>query len=95
MSRAFVKEDDQQRPKPKYDLPDPESDYYEEAAALALLEGANQGDTKSAETATGYRWGEPRLVPHVKAVLEKAREEEDYRAEQLAKRFLRAAKRLE
>lgn len=94
MSRAFVNEDANAPREPTYDLPDPESDYYDEAAAIALLEGANQGDTKSAEQATGYRWGEPRLVPYVEAVLERAEAEDDLRAAQLARRFLRQAKQL-
>lgn len=94
MSRAFVDEDANAPREPSYDLPDPESGYYDEAAAIALLEGANQGNTKSAEEATGYRWGEPRLVPYVEAVLERAEAEDDLRAAQLARRFLRRAKRL-
>lgn len=93
MSRAFVKEDDHE-PEPRYNLPDPDSDYYEEAAALALLEGANQGDSRSAEKATGYRWGEPLLVPHVEKILSEAEERDDLRTAQLARRFLREAKRL-
>jgi len=93
MSRAFVNEDANAPRRPTYSLPDPDSDYYDEAAAIALLEGANQGDRKSAEEATGYRWGEPHLVPYVEAVLEKAEAEDDLRAAQLARRFLREAER--
>ena len=43
MSRAFVKEDDHE-PEPEYRLPDPDSDYYPEAAAWALIQGADAGD---------------------------------------------------
>ncbi|MDT8341949.1 MAG: hypothetical protein RQ751_10595 [Longimicrobiales bacterium] len=90
MSRAFAKEDDT-LPEPEYRLPEPDSEYYDEAAAWALIQGADAGDTKSAEVATGYRWGEARLVPHMRAILERAREEDQPRVAQLARRFLRAA----
>ncbi|MBW3534589.1 MAG: hypothetical protein KY453_05140 [Gemmatimonadetes bacterium] len=91
MSRAFVNEDAGLTPEPSYDLPDPGSKHYEEAAARALLQGADQGDSLGAERATGRRWGQSELVPHVRDLLEKARAEGDARMEQLAKRFLRAA----
>lgn len=90
MSRAFAKEDDS-LPEPDYRLPDPEAEYYDEAAAWALIHGADAGDTKSAEVATGYRWGEPVLVPHVQAILERAEADDELRVAQLARRFLRAA----
>lgn len=92
MSRAFTKEDDS-LPEPDYRLPDPDSDYYDEAAAWALIQGADAGDTRSAELATGYRWGEPSLVPHVETILERAIGEDQLRVAQLARRFLRAARR--
>jgi len=91
MSRAFVNEDGGREPEPRYDLPDAESAYYDEAAAWALIQGADQGDSPSAERATGYRWGEAKLVPHVRRILESAREQDQTRVEQLARRFLRAA----
>lgn len=91
MSRAFVKEDANPEPEPNYGLPDPDSPYFNEAAARALIEGANQGNTKSAELATGYRWAEPSLVPHVLAIREEARERGDERSVQLATRYLRRA----
>lgn len=93
MSRAFVNEDAAQGPEPKYDLPEPDSPYFDEAAAWALIEGANLGDTRGAEDATGCHWGEARLVPHVQEILEQAREQDNLRLEQLARRYLRAAKR--
>ena len=66
MSRAFVNEDaGNDRPAPTYDLPAREDPSYDAAAASALLEGARVGDTMSAEDATGYRWGEPRLMQHI------------------------------
>ena len=63
---------------------------YDAAAALALLEGANVGDSYSAELATGYRWGEATLRPHVERILADARSTGNERLEQLAERFLRA-----
>lgn len=95
MSRAFVNEDAGSEPEPSYDLPERESAYYDEAAALALIQGANLGRTRSAERATGYRWGEPRLVPWVEALKERAEREDDLRLGQLTRRFLREARRLE
>jgi hypothetical protein len=47
------------------------------------------GDSHSAELATGYRWGEPVLRPHVERILARAREEQNERLQQLAERFLR------
>jgi hypothetical protein len=93
MSRAFVNEDAAQGPEPKYSLPEPDSPYFDEAAAWALIQGANLGDTRGAEDATGCRWGEARLVPHVEKILEEARERDNLRLEQLARRYLRAASR--
>ena len=91
MSRAFVNEDAGEDSRPAFSLPDPESTYYEEAAAWALIQGADQGDSVSAELATGYRWGEKTLVPHVRQILEEARAQGQDRVVQLALRFLRAA----
>lgn len=92
MSRAFVKEDDHE-PDPDYRLPDPDSDYYPEAAAWALIQGADAGDSRSAEHATGYRWGDPALREPMEGILKRAEEEGQDRVAQLARRFLRAAKR--
>lgn len=92
MSRAFVKEDDHER-EPEYRLPDPDSPYYPEAAAWALIQGADAGDSRSAELATGYRWGDPALEKHVEQILERAEEEGEDRVAQLARRFLRDATR--
>ena len=92
MSRAFVKEDGEGA-EIRYDLPDPGSPHFDEAAAWALLQGADQGDSPSAERATGYRWGEARLVPHVERILAGADERGETRLAQLARRFLRAGAR--
>jgi hypothetical protein len=91
MSRAFVREDPDEVP-PRYDLPPNEDPGFPRAAAWALLEGANQGDSLGAEAATGYRWGDPSLRPHVEEILRHARSRGDDRLEQLAERFLEAAR---
>ncbi len=93
MSRAFVNEDASGAPEPDYRLPDPESPYYREAAAWALIQGADVGDSRGAEEATGYRWGDPLLVPDVERILEQANEQDQTRVAQLARRFLRLARR--
>ncbi len=91
MSRAFVNEDAGQEREPRYDLPEPDSSYFDEAAAWALMQGANAGNTRSAELATGCRWGEPRLIPHVRAILAEAVEHGNDRLQQLARRYLHKA----
>jgi hypothetical protein len=89
VSRAFVNED-APGPERRYHLPRRNDPGFDEAAARALIDGANVGDSYSAEQATGYRWGEPVLRPHVERMLERARNEGDERTEQLAERFLRS-----
>jgi hypothetical protein len=93
MSRAFVKEDSGDAPRRRFALPDPWDPGYNAAAAVALLDAARDGETQEAEAATGYRWGEPSLHPHVRRLLDQelARPlpEQDARFIQLAKRFLR------
>jgi len=91
MSRAFVNEDASQEREPSYTLPARDSAYYDEAAAWALMEGANAGNTRSAELATGYSWGEARLVPHVQTLLDQAEAEDNLRLAQLSRRYLKAA----
>ena len=88
MSRAFVNED-AGGPERRYTLPSRDDPSYDEAAAWALLEGANAGDSYSAELATGYRWGEPKLRGHVERILKEARRDGKERLEQLAERFLK------
>lgn len=88
MSRAFVNED-AEGPRPSYHLPRRDDPGFDAAAALALIQGADVGDSYSAELATGYRWGEPRLRPHVERMLAEAVASGDERLQQLAERFLR------
>jgi hypothetical protein len=92
MSRAFVNEDASSPPDPEYRLPDPASPYYLEAAAWALIEGADQGDTRGAEDATGYKWGSSELIAHMEEILGKAEAEGGDRVAQLARRYLRPAR---
>jgi hypothetical protein len=89
MSRAFVKEDDSER-EPEFRLPDPDSPYYDEAAAWALIQGADEGDSRSAELATGYRWGDSVLTSHIEKIRDDAEAAGQDRVAQLARRFLRA-----
>lgn len=92
MSRAFVNEDDA-APEPRHRFPLPAADdpAFPEAAARALLQGANEGDSGTAEAATGYLFGDPRLVGVVRQILKSAREDGNDRLEQLAERFIRRA----
>jgi len=88
MSRAFVNED-AEGPRPRYSLPHRDDPGYDAAAARALIQGADAGDSYSAELATGYRWGEPKLRLHVERILADAVAQGDERLQQLAERFLR------
>jgi hypothetical protein len=91
MSRAFVNEDAGGRSSPlrRFALPDRDDPGYDEAAALALLEGAAEGDTESAEVATGYYWGERKLRPYVERALARGRASHDEALIRAAERFLR------
>lgn len=93
MSRAFVREDDGGHVPPgRFGLPPREDPGFDAAAARALVEAARDAATESAEVATGYRWGEPRLRRHVRRLLQEAEaipeEERDRRYIRVAKRFL-------
>ena len=90
MSRAFIKEgaDDPRVPRRHYGLPPRGAPDFDARAAETLLEAARAGETASAEQATGYYWGEPKLRPHVRRILAQARAAGDERLEQLAERFL-------
>lgn len=92
MSRAFVNEDAAGGgggPRKRYVLPPRDDPEYDAVAAEVLLEAAREGDTSSAEQATGYYWGEPLLRDHVRRILARAERDGDDRLEQLARRFLR------
>lgn len=91
MSRAFTNEDagGWAASSRRFILPPRDDPDFDAAAASALLEAAREGDTGSAEVATGYYWGEPKLHAHVGQILERARAQGDERLEQLARRFLR------
>ena len=90
MSRAFVNEDaGSGGPARDFGLPPRDDPGYDAAAAEVLLKAAREGDTSSAEQATGYYWGEPRLRDHVRRILARAEHTGDDRLEQLARRFLR------
>jgi hypothetical protein len=90
MSRAFVNEDaGTGGPVKHFGLPPRDDPGFDAAAAEVLLEAAREGDTSSAEQATGYYWGEPKLREHVRRILARAMSTGDDRLEQLARRFLR------
>jgi hypothetical protein len=94
MSRAFVRDDDAEiRPRLDLHLPPRDDPSFDAAAAAALLEGARVSEVVAAEEATGCRWGEPRLRPHVERLLARARAEQDERLEQVAERFLKVPAR--
>ena len=92
MSQAFVKEDDHEK-EPEFRLPDPGTAYYDEAASWALIQGADEGNTKGAEVATGYVWGDPLLTKPMAMILEQAEADGQDRVAQLARRYLKAAAR--
>lgn len=93
MSRAFIREDTDNYVSPgRFGLPPEDDPGFDAAAAAALLEAARDADTGSAEAATGYLWGEPRLRPHVERLLAEAEalpeDEQDRRYIRVAKRYL-------
>jgi hypothetical protein len=89
MSRAFLRDDAEgEMPRRHYDLPARDDPEFDRFAARALLEAARVNETQLAERATGYYWGEPKLRPHVAAMLVEAEHARDDRLEQLARRFL-------
>ena len=90
MSRAFVNEDAGgfQRPG-RFGLPPRDDPAFDAAAARALLDAAVEGDTGSAESATGYYWGEPTLRGHVERILDEARAGRNDELMRAAERFLR------
>lgn len=94
MSRAFVNENaGGDAPQRNYHLPERDDPDFDRQAARAMLEAARIGETGSAENATGYYWGEPRLASYVGEILAEARAAGDDRLEQVAERFLAPPKR--
>lgn len=90
MSRAFVKEEaGGWGNEGRFDLPPRDDPGFDEAAARALLTAAAEGDTGSAEAATGYYWGERKLRPFVERMLADARAAHDEPLVRAAERFLR------
>lgn len=90
MSRAFVNEDaGSGAPSKRYVLPARDDPSFDAVAAEVLLEAAREGETESAERATGYYWGEQKLHEHVRRLLARAQQTGDDRLETLARRFLR------
>ena len=90
MSRAFVNEPaGGGAPRRAYGWPPRDDPGFDAAAAATLLEAARAGETESAEQATGYYWGEPKLHEHVRRILVRAEDEGDERLQTLARRFLR------
>jgi len=92
VSRAFVKEDAGEAVPGHFMLPPRDDPRFDAAAAGALLQAARDANTPSAEAATGYRWGEPKLHRHVRRLLQDAEalpeEERDRRYIRVARRFL-------
>ena len=89
MSRAFVGEHESWGdPGYRVSLPPKDDPGFDAAAAEALLEAARAGQTGSAEMATGYYWGEPKLNEHVRRILERARGANDERLIELCERYL-------
>jgi hypothetical protein len=92
MSRAFVREaEGEPDPRRRYPLPPPGDPGFPAAAARALLAGADAGDSAGAEDATGYHWGDRRLIAEIGRLRDEAIARGDDRMETLADRFLRAA----
>jgi hypothetical protein len=91
MSRAFVNEDASggAESRRRFDLPDRDDPGFDAAAAAALLEAAVAGDTGSAESATGYYWGERKLRGYVEEILVQSRAAGDELLARAAERFLR------
>jgi hypothetical protein len=95
MSRAFVKEDDDDRtPELRFTLPSRRHPSFKALAAEAMLDAAYAGQTSAGEEATGYPWGDPALAGEVRRIMEaeEARPEleQDRRLIKVARRYLSA-----
>ena len=92
MSRAFVNEDAGQDQDPRYDLPERDSSFYDEAAAWASA--GRREHRQHAECRNGYGISMGRTdcsCPSWKGFLEQAERDDNLRLAQLAKRYIRAA----
>ena len=90
MSRAFVNEDAAGGgPRRRFELPPREDPAFAAAAAEVLLRASLDGETASAEEATGYYWGADALRAHVERILVRARRDGDDDLAGAAQRYLR------
>jgi hypothetical protein len=90
MSRAFVNEDASGRgPGKRYDLPARDDPAFAAAAAETLLRASLDGETASAEEATGFYWGADALRGDVERLLARARRDGDDEMVRAAERYLR------
>jgi hypothetical protein len=90
MSRAFVNEDaGGGGPKRRFELPPRDDPGFPAAAADVLLHASLDGETESAEEATGFYWGADALRPDVERLLERARRDNDDALVRAAERYLR------
>ncbi len=90
MSRAFVNEDAAGGgPRRRFDLPPRGDASFAAAAADVLLRASVDGETASAEEATGYYWGADALRDEVERILARARAEGDDALARAAERYLR------
>jgi hypothetical protein len=95
MSRAFVKEDDDDRtPELRFTLPSRRHPSFNALAAEAMLDAAYAGQTSAGEEATGYPWGDPALAGEVRRIMEEEEArpelEQDRRLIKVARRYLSA-----
>jgi len=90
MSRAFVNEDASGRgPGKRYVLPARVDPAFAAAAAETLLRASLDGETASAEEATGFYWGADALRGDVERLLARARRDGDDEMVRAAERYLR------
>lgn len=91
MSRAFVNEDagGGGGPKRRFELPPRDDPGFLAAAAEVMLHASLEGETESAEDATGFYWGADALRPEVERLLEQARRDDDDALARAAERYLR------
>ncbi|HKV49747.1 MAG TPA: hypothetical protein VJO52_00995 [Gemmatimonadaceae bacterium] len=90
MSRAFVNEDaGSGGPKRRFELPPRDDPGFLAAAADVMLRASLDGETASAEEATGFYWGAEALRADVERLLEHARRDNDDALVRAAERYLR------